>query len=369
MKGRFKFWSVVAVGLALLPSSLPAEFVYVANFVSNNVSAYRIGTSGALTPIAGSPFPAGSFPHAVAVGHSGRFVYVANSGRNPDFSGSVSAYRIGVHGALTPVAGSPFPAGSFSTSVAVGLSDRFVYVANEFSNNVSAYRVGANGVLTPVAGSPFPAGSSVAVGLFGRFVYVANSGSNPAFNGSVSAYRIGVDGALTPVAGSPFLAGIEPDSVAVDLLGRFVCVANDGKFPASNGSVSAYRTGANGFLTPVPGSPFTAGFTARSQPSSVAMDPLGRFVYVANYGASLVSVYRIGANGALTPVAGSPFPTGTGPICVAVDRLGRFVYVANSSSNTVSAYRIVANGTLTAVAGSPFPTGDVPVSVAVSPEF
>jgi hypothetical protein len=32
----FKLWSVVAVGLAFLPASLRAEFVYVANAGSNN---------------------------------------------------------------------------------------------------------------------------------------------------------------------------------------------------------------------------------------------------------------------------------------------------------------------------------------------
>ena len=59
MRACFRLWSVVAVGLAFLPASLRAELVYVANAGSNNVSAYRIGPNGALTPVAGSPFPAG----------------------------------------------------------------------------------------------------------------------------------------------------------------------------------------------------------------------------------------------------------------------------------------------------------------------
>jgi 6-phosphogluconolactonase len=192
----------------------------------------------------------------------------------------------------------------------------------------------------------------------GRFVYVANAYSN-----TVSAYRIGANGALTPVARSPFPTGDVPASVAVDPLGRFVYVAN-----AFSNTVSAYRIGANGALTPVPGSPFTAGFTAGSEPSSVAVDPWGRFVYVANYGTYLLSAYPIGANGALRSVPGSPFPTGNLPTSVAVDLSGRFVYVANSYlANSVSAYSIGANGTLTPVPGSPFPAGDQPNSVAVAP--
>jgi len=108
-------------------------------------------------------------------------------------------------------------------------------VANSGSNDVSAYRIGPHfcpgtsrhfpfsdsslGALTPVAGSPFPAGAgplSVAVDPWGRFAYVANNGSN-----NVSAYSVGENGALTPVAGSPFPAGASPFSVAVDSWGRF----------------------------------------------------------------------------------------------------------------------------------------------------
>jgi hypothetical protein len=50
----------------------------------------------------------------------------------------------------------------------------------------------------------------------------------------------------------------------------------------------------------------------------------------------------------------APFPAGASPISVAVDLLGRFVYVAN---NNVSAYRIGENGAFTAIPGSPFPAG------------
>jgi 6-phosphogluconolactonase len=41
--------------------------ISVVNFNSNDVSAYTVGTSGALTPIAGSPFAAGAQPHGIAI--------------------------------------------------------------------------------------------------------------------------------------------------------------------------------------------------------------------------------------------------------------------------------------------------------------
>ncbi|HEX2711883.1 MAG TPA: beta-propeller fold lactonase family protein [Candidatus Acidoferrales bacterium] len=377
MNGKRKFVKAVAgrvsqvgilVCLAMLllavfgPGSAHAQtsgFVYVAN-IGGNVSAYTIdGATGALTPVPGSPFPAGTSPLSVAVDPMGRFAYVANEG-SPVLGGNVSAYTIdGATGALTPVPGSPFPAGAGPHSVAVDPTGQFAYVANANSGNVSAYTIdGATGALTPVPGSPFPAGPqafSVAVDPTGRFAYVANEAS-----GNVSAYIIdGATGALTPVPGSPFLAGAFPHSVAVDATGRFAYVANEG-----SSNVSAYTIdGATGALTPVPGSPFPAG----TFPRSVAVDPTGRFAYVAS---SNVSAYTIdGATGALTPVPGSPFPAGTFPRSVTADPTGRFAYVANfaSSSNNVSAYTIDgATGALTPVPGSPFPAGSGPAGVAAT---
>jgi len=67
-------------------------------------------------------------------------------------------------------------------------------------------------------------------------------------------------------------------------------------------------------------------------------------------------------------VKGSPFPTGgVGPLLAAVDLFGRFVYVTNFQSSNVSAFRIEPDGALAPVAGSPFPTGLNPRGVAVSP--
>ena len=99
----------------------------------------------------------------------------------------------------------------------------------------------------------------------------------------------------------------------------------------------------------------------------MAVDPLGRFVYVANNISSDIWAYQIGENGALTPVAGSPFSAGLNPYGVAVDFFGRFVYTANYAGNNVSAYHIAKDGALTPVAGSPFPAGSNPISVTVSP--
>jgi 6-phosphogluconolactonase (cycloisomerase 2 family) len=63
-------------------------------------------------------------------------------------------------------------------------------------------------------------------------------------------------------------------------------------------------------------------------------------------------VYAIdNGTGALTPVAGAPFPAGTTPLSVAVDDSGAWVYVSNQGSSDVSVYALDrASGRLSPVA-------------------
>ena len=102
----------------------------------------------------------------------------------------------------------------------------------------------------------------------------------------------------------------------------------------------------------------------------MAVDPSGKFAYVANNNSNSVSAYTINSTtGALSPVSGSPFPTGSAPIAVAVDPSGKFVYVANNNSNSVSAYTINSTtGALSPVSDSPFATGHIPMGITIAGE-
>jgi DNA-binding beta-propeller fold protein YncE len=126
------------------------NFAYVASEIDNTVSAYSIGSNGALTPVSGSPFANPQAPNSVTVDPTGLFVYVTNYEGN-----SVSAYSILSNGALTPVPGSPFAAGKNSCSVTIDPTGSYAYVTNQGDNTMSAYGIGSNGALSPISGSPF----------------------------------------------------------------------------------------------------------------------------------------------------------------------------------------------------------------------
>jgi len=144
-------------------------FVYTNNNGSvNSVSAFSVGVNGALTPVAGSPFPTGGTGGPSATGSTQiittlakHFVYVTNPGSfSPPQSSTISAFSIDTStGKLKLVPGSPFPSGLGRIGgLAITPDDKYLIITNESLAQIAVNSIGADGTLTPVPGSPFLAG-------------------------------------------------------------------------------------------------------------------------------------------------------------------------------------------------------------------
>ena len=208
---------------------------------------------------------------------------------------------------------------------------------------------------------------SMAVDPSGKFVYVANPGDPYSPDaGSVSMYSIdATTGALTYTG---MLSGncpglCFPASVAVDPFGKFAYVASGGgAFPFN---VEMYT------IDPTTGALNSIGtIAAGGYPQAVAVDPAGNFLFMATMNATpgsagSLSTYAINATtGALTSIG--TITAGGVPNAVTVDPSGKFAYVPNSGSNDVSMYTIDATtGALTSIGTTA--TGTGPVAVAVDP--
>lgn len=111
----------------------------------------------------------------------------------------------------------------------------------------------------------------------------------------------------------------------------------------------------------------TSAISAGNTPFELAVDPTGRYVYTANFGASTISSFVINQTTGVLTTAAVDLAGGTGPYGIAVDPTGRFVYVTNSSADTVSMYSInQATGELTSIT-SDIASGDAPFGIAVDP--
>jgi 6-phosphogluconolactonase (cycloisomerase 2 family) len=343
----------VAPGSQAQPAHGGVEFVYATSPSGDVVSAFTIDpSSGALKEVQGSPFAAGDRPEGVAIDPTGKFVYVANFGR--DNLSSISGYEVNATtGALKEVKGSPFVVGRHLWGIAIDTSGKFAYVTDKASGDVYGYAIdSSSGTLSEVHGSPFKAGTDptgVAIDPTGAFVYVTNTHS-----ADISGYSLDAStGALDALSGSPYSAETHPSFMAID--------PKRDRAYVTDRDVLGYVRRPSGNLDRLSGSPYKGG----TGPAVVAIDPAAKFAYVTDTGSENVSGYSIDPRtGNLTQVKGSPFKAGSFPEGVAIDSTGTFAYVANLDSSSISAYTIdPSSGALTPVAGSPF-TAKSPSSIA-----
>ena len=354
-RAYFNVWSALAITLALLGTPLYAQFVYVAS-QEDIVWGFMIDPlTGALTAVPGSPFAAGAGAGAVslAVDPNGRFAYVASY-----YPNTVTGYTINpTTGVLTIVGGSPFATGNSPSSMAVDPSGKFAYVTIPDPDHVWGYTINPDtGALTPIANSPFIAGEaphSVAVDPSGKFAYVVNL-----FGNNVSGYSINpVTGALTAITGSPFATGPrtnEPISVAVDPNGKFSYVAIlDGTLVS--GFTIDPLTGA---LTAIAGSLFgPVGYSGFSV-AVARVKPSVHGVYITNEGSKSVSVINPSTN-----VVVSTITVGANPVDAALTPNGATPYITNAGADTVSVVNTATNAVTTTVK-----VGWHPVDAAVTPD-
>jgi 6-phosphogluconolactonase (cycloisomerase 2 family) len=283
------------------------------------------------------------------------YAYATNFG-----AGTVSQYVISTGGALTALTPATVAAGMSPFSVSVEPTGQYVYVANYSASTVSQYAIGAGGVLAPVGSGSVPTGShpnGVTIDPLNQHAYVVNFGGNPVGN-TVSQYNIGPTGALTPMSTPTVPTGPFPASIVISPNSKYAYVSNYAcsgpGCVAAQGSVSQYTVGADGSLTPLSPATVNTGSPV-SQPNSLVVDPSSAYLYVANAGDSTVSLFTIGASGALT-LTGTPIATGTFPFFVTVDPSGKHLYTANTGSaagytaaGSISQFSIGAGGALTLI--------------------
>ncbi len=183
---------------------------------------------------------------------------------------------------------------------------------------------------------------------------------------SVSSFGINLTGGDLTVLNTSAGTDPAPSAIILDPTGSFAYVATVGA-NGTNPKITTYSVAKNGTLKKM------GEQAAGDNPVSLAMDPAGHFLFVANQGSDDISVFSIGSGGSLSPVSGSPFPTVSGPVSVTVLASGKLLYVANTASDGVSpsgvsAYQIDAgSGALAVVLPRfPFAAGTAPSGVVTA---
>jgi Lactonase, 7-bladed beta-propeller len=259
-------------------------------------------------------------------------VHIAASAQNPDCSAGISAIRIYTGNGIAP-----YTVESDEVNTFVNL------LPGTYDLTVQAWDNCGHVYKAPL--------TETAVGAGDGYLYATTSnklGTNT--SDEIAEFTIN-DGVLTNPNGSgnppSFAAASGVNAIAVDPGGWFV-------YAITPSGIYGYQIDqSNGNLTYMPGSPFPAN---DNEPTGIAVDPNGNFLFVAYNLSNTVVAYQINrSSGALTETESV---TGSGGMTlVTADFTGQYVYADNDNDNEVTVWGWAVNpnnGHLTAVPGSPY---------------
>ena len=382
---------LLAAGLISACGTLTTDFVFVTSakaagsYSYGEIDIYEVNSeSGHMRQIPDSPVPSGGrTPMAEAVTTDNTTLIVANRDDN-----TLVSFIIGSDGKLYPYDTMNSPG---VAPISLATTSSYLFVLNTYqplatctsaapcSGSVSVLPLTAPTASASTAiGSPvtntatgtsyWPLSVASASGdvitptaltVSGSTLYItAYDASTATSVGYLFAYTIGSGGTLTPVSGSPFSAGVKPDALTVDSTGKYLYSAD-----YTSGTVWGYSIGSTGALTTLSGSPWAVG----NGPAAIVANPAYGYLYVANSTDSNVASFSIGSTGALTAVA--TYAAGLNPVAIGVDpSTHAFVYTANFLGSTVSDWQVsLTDGTFLVAQGSPVASNTNPTAVAAVP--
>jgi 6-phosphogluconolactonase len=325
----------------------------------------------ALTGLAGTATASAATGPSKVVGH----VYVND---NTTVTNTIAAFDRHADGALTPVPGSPFPAGGAGTGAglasqgALQLTDggRFVLAVDAGSNQISVLRVSRNGSLREVGASPVPSGGAepVSVTAYDDLVYVANAGAAAT---NYTGFVLSANGRLRPLVGStvPLASDAQPGDVLFNGDGTRLIGTEVGA-----SEIDSFAVDAGGLLTEDAGTPYAAQGVGPFGSAFRPTDPTQLFVTNAHNapGDSTVSSFSDGDGGVLSPIGASPVANGQSGTCWALAAPdGQTLYTINTGSGTITSYAIAADGSLTVIGSIPIRDGSGPgnsVDAGITPD-
>jgi 6-phosphogluconolactonase (cycloisomerase 2 family) len=338
------------------PTPTPGNaFVFTANAGGNSISGFSNDGAGNLTAVPGSPFASAGQPFGLAATPNNAFLYVS-SFQNAQVTGfSINSTT----GTLTPLSCPVAITGSQPLKIAINPAGTFLFTANQVGS-VSGFAINTTtGCLTAISTT---ATDSVARGLTidgtGQFLYVVTGG------GGINLFTINGNGTLTRQAIGGFDSTTGTMLAVKAVPGINVLLATDGG--STNNLRSFIINTTTGALTPIV---VTVAGSSPPNPSAIAVNTPANaatpLFYVANTASNNLTVNTIAADGT-SGAASLTVPASIGPIDLAVDPTGRFLYVANNGASTVTAFNAnITSANVNSAIISFVGTGSAPESIVV----
>jgi 6-phosphogluconolactonase (cycloisomerase 2 family) len=240
------------------------SLLFFSDSLDDKIYVYTISSSGALAQASGSPVAVPFPPGNLATDGLGKYLYVTEVQSNHTGS-QIAAYSIGTTGALTTVAGSPFAfpmwqlVGEPTGNYMIGTSGHSVEFNGSDDDNLYVFSItqtgSSEGALTELAATPTqlsPLQIVAQAETSGNLIYTFGLNDTATGFNAVEGYEIGSTGALTAASSSPFSLAAVGDQGALDQSGQFLFVYG-GVLDTGTNTVTyqmgSFDVGSDGSLT------------------------------------------------------------------------------------------------------------------------
>ena len=271
------------------------RWLFAVNAGSNDVSVFSVSPAG--LALASRTASGGTLPISLTV--HGNVLYVLNAGG----PGNISGFAVGTSGALTAIAGATLPLSGSSVGpaqVSFSPDGRRLVVTEKNTNQLDLYAVDANGVASGPTATASAGGTPFGFAFGHRNELFVSEAA-----GSASSYELDATGGLSLVSGAVLTHQGAPCWAVVTSDGRIGFTGNGA------GSVSAFAIAPDAAISLVDANGGTALIGAGI--NDIALSHNSRYLYVLQTGgAQAIHAFRVQADGHLTalgPIAG--LPTGT----------------------------------------------------------
>ena len=279
------------------------KWLFAVNAGSNEISVLSIDPVG--VTLVDKVASGGTRP--ISLTSAKDLLYVLNAGG----TGNITGFKVGGDGQLTPLAGSTRPLSSGAAGpaqVQFSPNGKVIVVTEKATNRIDTYTVDRDGIATgpsvhPSAGTtPF----GFAFGKSGK-LFVSEAFGGAANGSAASSYDVDKDGSISTISPSVTTHQTAACWLVVTKDEQYTYTANTG-----SGSISGYSIDEDGSISLLNADGRTGVTGDGSSPVDLALNGNSRFLYALTSGSHAINAFRVGNDGSLTPIAGATaLPVGT----------------------------------------------------------
>jgi 6-phosphogluconolactonase len=359
---RILLLSVIIMSFISVGAQSNKEILYVGTFSvrgSQGIYAYTFNRAKqALTLL--QTVPSLESPSFLEIHPSKKYLYSVNRGKADvtDQGGSVSAYGIDPKTGTLSGLNHKSSYGDGPCYIEIDKTGRFVFVPHYNEGNLTVISLFKDGLLGSVSDAKKYSGNSVNAerqesphihaavsSQDNKFLYVTDLGSD-----KIYIYEFNADtGTLQSASTSEVsvVPGAGPRHLTFHPSGNFAYLAEE-----LTSTVAVFAVDkATGGLTVLQDSVISLpdNYKDKNTSADIHTDASGKYLYMSNRGADVLSIYSIAIEGTINLIGHQP-TGGKTPRNFLVDPKGEYVFVANQDTDTINIFRMNAKtGKLTPV--------------------